>query len=87
MEVIASILICVLSVTLLMGGVAASASINEKAESTDQVFYETLSQAETKQTPLSFPGATVVIKENLMETEVPIHLYGGEGMYSYGISE
>lgn len=86
-EVIAAILICVLSVSLLMGGVAASAAINKSAESTDQMFYETLSQAETKQTPLSIEDAKVVIEEDLMETEVPIKLYGGEGMYSYGISK
>ena len=86
-EVIASILVCVISISMLMGGVAASATINKNADAVDETFYETLSQAETKQIPLSFPDTKVLIKESLNKTEVAIQLYGGEGMYSYGISE
>ena len=86
-EVIASILICVISVTLLMSGVAVSAKINKNADENDENFYKELSFAETKQAPLPIPSAKVLIKENFLTTEVPINLYGGEGIYSYEIFE
>lgn len=85
-ELLASILICVISISLLMSGIAISVKINKNANLNDQSFYEILSSAERKQTPL--PGTfKVVIEENLRIIEVPVYLYGGEGMYSYEISE
>ena len=86
-EVIVSILICVVSICLLMSGVAVSAKINQNVDIIDENFYKILSLAETKQVPLPITPANALIKENFITTEVPINLYGGEGMYSYGISE
>lgn len=81
-EVLASILVCVLSVTLLMNGVAISTKINQSADQQDEKFYQSLSVAERKQgTPIQKGKA--IIKEGARTIKIPVSLYGGEEMYSY----
>lgn len=84
-ELLAAILIAALSVGLLLGSVAASSAMNRKARENSQQFYEKLSAAENRQTS----AGTGVIKIHEGTTEIPIsiQLYGGDGLYSYGIQE
>lgn len=45
-EVLASVLVCALSITLLLGAVAASTSIDLRAQESDGEYYAALSKAE-----------------------------------------
>ncbi|WP_325199069.1 type IV pilus modification PilV family protein [Oscillibacter sp.] len=58
-EVLASVLVCALSVMLLLGAVSASASIDLQAQAADSEYYEALSRAERQsktEVPSSDPG-------------------------------
>lgn len=88
-EVLAAVLVAALSVSMLLGGVAVSGKINGKAQGTDQYFYETLTQAESRQTPVT-DGITarpsVKVSENMVTAEIPIQVYGDKGLYSYALT-
>lgn len=70
-EVLASVLICALSVTLLFGAVMASSNIDLKAQEADGEYYDALTKAErqrkggdeTDEHPLSGAVVTVTSKE------------------------
>lgn len=83
-EILASVLIASLSVALLIGGVAASANLGRQADTTDKYFYETLTAAENRQIPVGY-GA-VELTEGSTSLEIPVQIYGGEGLYSYALN-
>lgn len=88
-EVLASIVIAVLSVSLLYGGIMSSVHINENAQNADEVHYEVLSAAEQRSVPLELSLPMKVRVENVGNAcvhDLEVSLYGGDGIYSYGIS-
>lgn len=87
-EVLAAILIATLSVAMLLGGVAVSANLGRQADTTDKSFYEILTAAENRQTPVTegvstFPA--VKLTKGGTTIEIPVQVYGGEGLYSYAL--
>ncbi len=80
-EVLASILIASLSVAMLIGGVAVSANLGRQADTTDKYFYQTLTAAEKRQTPVTDGFAQLT--EGGTSIEIPVQIYGDEGLYSY----
>ena len=85
-ETLAAILVAVLSVGLLMGGVAAATRINRQAQRADEDFYSQLTAAEAQTEPLE-DGQTfsvVIAEEGRVDVAVPARLYGGEDLYAYG---
>lgn len=82
-EVLASILIAALSVAMLLGGVAVSSNLGRQADTSDEYFYETLTAAENRQTPVK--DGTIALTEGGTSIDIPIQVYGGEGLYSYAL--
>ena len=83
-EVLASVVIAVLSVSLLYGGI-----INENAQNADEAHYQVLSAAEQRSVSLGLPSPMKVRVENAGNAcvrDLEVSLYGGEGIYSYGVS-
>lgn len=83
-EVLAAILIASLSVAMLLGGVVVSANLSRQADTTDEYFYETLTAAEARQTPVA--NGTVELTEGGTSIDIPVQIYGGEGLYSYALT-
>lgn len=97
-EVLASVLICALSITLLMGAVTASTNIDLRAQSADAEYYAALSKAERQsKTPSasasgapeadtyeSLPGETNVSVTSSGGGSVKIAPGGGSRLYFYG---
>lgn len=88
-ELLASILIAVLSVSILFGGIMVSVRINEEADRADQEYYKGLSAAE-EQKVLILPDGTegtgeisVNITTDFTTVSVEVGIYGGYGLYSY----
>ena len=77
-EVLASVLICALSVMLLLGAVSASTSIGLQAQAADEDYYTALSKAERQS---KVPGGS-------LETDIYSGLSGGSenGLHFYGAS-
>lgn len=87
-ELLAAILISALSVALLMSGVAASIQMIRKSDETDDRFYQALSAAENRETPVAEGvDATpqVKVQEGEREVPLPVQVYGTEELYSYGL--
>ena len=87
-EVLASILIAALSVAMLLGGVAVSSNLGRQADTSDEYFYETLTAAENRQAPVTEGvSASPVVKltEGGTSIDIPVQVYGGEGLYSYAL--
>lgn len=87
-EVLASILIASLSVAMLLGGVTVSVNLGKQADTADESFYDTLTSAETRQTPVTAGVSTspvIKLTEGGTTIEIPIQVYGGEGLYSYAL--
>ena len=88
-ETLAAILIATLSVGLLMGGVAVSAHLERQADQTDTSFYTTLQQAEERFTPVTEgvnPSPKVSITSGGTSIDLPVQVYGGTGLWSYGLN-
>lgn len=88
-EVMASILVAVLSVGLLLNGIAVSASINRQGKTMDQYFYETLTAAENRQVPVTEGIAahpSIHIAEGAKTVDIPVQVYGNQGMYAYALT-
>lgn len=83
-EVLASILIASLSVAMLLGGVAVSANLGRQADTADAYFYETLTAAEMRQTPVA--NGSINLTEGGISRTIPVRIYGGEGLYSYALN-
>lgn len=99
-EVLASILIGVLSVALLFSAVMASANIDKKAKKTDEAFNAALNAAEAQEGAINPFDSTVpegtaakvtVIGENLPSyilgspKTVTVNFFGGDGALSYEV--
>lgn len=86
-EVLASILIAALSVTLLFSCVMASSNMDREARELDGKHYEALTGAEEQRQPLESSQVTItqVVTNggHAAEEDVPVNVYGGAGLYSY----
>lgn len=92
METLVAVLLSVLSVTLLLAGIAASAQIGRTAEASDAAFYAQLSAAEgqTEDGPSSGTAITVTLdpeKVSAGDIKIPASLYGGGDLWAYARSE
>lgn len=90
-ELMASILIASLSVTLVFGAIMASTSMDRQAQVLDKNFYNTLSEAEKQETPITgggdFAPTGVTIKDSTGRFATPgVNFYGGENAYSYSLN-
>lgn len=100
-EVLASVLICSLSVALLFSMVMASGNMDKSAKEADKIFNESLSAAEertavTDETGAVVPppvsGAEVTVRntadpdEDFYKAKPPVTFYGGRGAVSYALS-
>ena len=92
-EVLASILIGFLSVTLLFSMIMASGRMDQSAEEADRTFVESLNKAESR-TPADAallppdPKVTVENKDapTAGKAEPPVVFYGGRGALAYGLT-
>lgn len=86
-ETMAAVLIAALSVAMLLGGVTVSVRLGRHADETDAYFYETLTAAETRQTPVTDGVSSPVVRITSGGTSIslPVQVYGGEGLYSYAL--
>lgn len=88
-EVMASIVIGTLSVTLLFGAIMASARIDQSAQEMDGAYYQALSAAEAQTEPMPEDPGTVKLKcaaDGVEMMLLPVTLYGGSGAVSYALS-
>lgn len=94
-EVLASVLVCALSITLLAGAVTASANIDLRAQAADTEYYTALSKAERQsRTPAggsseadaynSLPGETKVSVMSCSGGSVEIEPGETSKLYFYG---
>ena len=95
-EVLASILIAVLSVTLLFSSVMVSSEMDKKAKEMDRGYYAGLTEADGQMgTPVNSTTVTVDVKRvdpadlthilaSVTSGNAPsINIYGDNGVYSY----
>lgn len=82
-EVMASILIAALSVTLMFGCIMASSHIDREAEDLDERHYAALTAAEERTEAADWGSIKLVNQDNSQEHSLAITICGGEGMYSY----
>ena len=86
-ETLAAILVAALSVTLLVGGVAASGAIDRAARASDDDFYAALTAAEG-QDGTGDPITVTVAGESAFQAELSADLYGGDGdLHAYARAE
>jgi len=89
-ELMASIVIASLSVTLVFGAIMASASLDRQALEADEKYYETLSRAERQGADDEFSASTgtVTVTNGIgaMSAEPDVTFYGGEGAVSYALN-
>ena len=78
-EVLASILIAALSVTLLFGCIMASSNMDREAKGLDQK----LTAAETRSGVGTSGKVNIQNNKNSVTKDLPVEIYGGGGMYSY----
>lgn len=94
-EVLAAVVVCSLSITLLLGAVSASTNIDLRAQSADTDYYTALSRAERQSTgdiPDSLPAdlSVTVKNETTGQTaEIPnktdLNFYGTGRLLSYAL--
>ncbi len=87
-EVLASVLICALSVALLAGGIMAGANMDTTTRGLDEAYYQYLSAAETLDAAKSESGAAKNAQVYISGTGaqvVDVELYGGGEMYAYKV--
>ena len=98
-EVLASVLICALSVMLLLGAVSASTSIGLQAQAADEDYYTALSKAERQSkvpggsletdiySGLSGGTAITILSKDGFTVKIPAAAGGSEnGLHFYGAS-
>lgn len=86
-ELMASIVIGVLSVALLVSGVMAAASIGRAAREEDLDYYAGLSAAEGRSGASISGQLTVENRGNGVRHTIFLPLYGGGGVYSYALED
>ena len=77
-EVLASVLICALSVMLLLGAVSASTSIDLQAQAADEDYYTALSKAE-RQSRTPAGGSSEADTYNSLPGETKVSVTSGGG--------
>ena len=82
-EVLASILIASLSVTLLFGCVMASSNMDRDAQERDREHYAALTAAEAQSGTGTSGTVKIQNENNSAEGSLSIEIYGGTGLYSY----
>lgn len=95
-EVLVSILIGALSISMLFGAVMASGTMDKATREKDETFYKNLDKAEARTEdpdPTHNPPSGLKVKvENTDSTitavtaEIPVTFYGGEGALSYALT-
>ena len=86
-ETLAAILVAALSVTLLVGGVAASGAIDRAARASDDDFYAALTAAEGQDGTGDLITVTVSNGSGF-KTRLDATLYGGDGdLHAYARAE
>ena len=86
-EVLVSVLVSVLSMAMLFGGIMISVRLDQKAEQTDDGFYNTLSAAEEKTTSIGKGEAVVTGDDILSDITFDVEFYGDETLFSYKNAE
>lgn len=94
-EVLASVLVCSLSVALLFSMVMASGSMDKTAKEADKIFNESLVKAEDQlaasvaDTSIVPAGTKVTVKNRdsaiIAEAAPDVNFYGGRGAVSYAL--
>jgi competence protein ComGC len=89
-EMLASILIGTLAVSMLVSAIMVSVRINKQAQASDASFYEGLTAAELQETPIDKDNSiTMTFKStsepNAEHIKISVNLYGSGGIYSYKI--
>jgi type II secretory pathway pseudopilin PulG len=85
-ELLVSILIGTLAITILMTGVAAAGRMERNAHQADERFYEALSAAEGQTSAAQ--SATVEVRESgRLPVTIEVDLYGSDGLYSYCLGQ
>lgn len=92
-EVLASVLICALAITLLVGAVTVSANINRQAQEADSEYYKALSRAEAQKERLETllgvdvsSGLKISVVNNQTNpnrTLINVCFYGSDRLLSY----
>lgn len=77
-EVLASVLVCALSITLLAGAVTASANIDLRAQAADTEYYTALSKAE-RQSRTPAGGSSEADTYNSLPGETKVSVTSGSG--------
>lgn len=92
-EVLACVLICALSITLLIGAVTVSVNIDSRAQKSDGEYYAALSRAEAQEERLdtllgkSVSSGLEITVEN-QQTDptrkgITVYFYGSENLFSF----
>lgn len=92
-EVLACVLICALSITLLIGAVTVSVNIDSRAQKSDGEYYAALSRAEAQEERLdtlfgkSVSSGLEITVEN-QQTDptrkgIKVYFYGSENLFSF----
>lgn len=89
-ELLASVLIGGLSVTLLAAMIMTSARMNDSVQKSDEEYYENLAHAEAQDVSAVTVGGTggvgnVKVSSDGLNVDVPVTYYGGEGVLSYSM--
>ncbi len=94
-EVLASVLVCALSIALLAGAVSASVRIDLQAQAADSEYYEVLSQAEAQSFDRRLetlfgqnvlPGVKISVVNNGSDPSrklLNVYFYGNDRLFSY----
>ena len=77
-EVLVSVLVCALSITLLAGAVTASANIDLRAQAADTEYYTALSKAE-RQSRTPAGGSSEADTDNSLPGETKVSVTSGGG--------
>lgn len=88
-EVLASVLICSLSILLLFGAVMASGNLDLQAQEMDAEYYAALSAAEQQANPPQDPaGVSLTVTNDKTNVSTPDLLPGGtERLHFYGTEQ
>ncbi len=84
-EIMASVLICTLSVALLFSGIMVANRINRQAEASDKAFFEVMNLAEQEDAGAPYKSGTVLVTESggIGSRSFPVNYYGNESICSY----
>lgn len=87
-EVLISIVVASLSVAFLFSCIITSSNMEKDAKEADKEFYTALSGAEERKTELTEGNVEITLELSTpVHTDVPISIYGDDGVYSYDKKE